>query len=171
MALWKDIAGYEGLYQVSDEGEVRVLKRTVSSKDGKTYSRKPKMMKSHLRGQRRLKYEAVVLAKDGQSKSYSVHRLVACAFIPNPDNLPEVNHKDENTLNNRVDNLEWCTHQYNIDYSKSKPVLQIHNGSVVAQFKSIKEAGRQTGIKRRAINNVLTGWAKTAGGYRWVYCN
>jgi hypothetical protein len=170
MALLKDIAGYEGLYQVSDDGKVISLARAVPN-GKKVLHRKQAVMTPRLRGKNGLMYEAVALRKDGTSKTYSVHRLVAEAFLPNPDNLSEVNHKDENPLNNRVENLEWCTHQYNIDYSKSKPVMQIDGETVIATFKSIKEAGRQTGIKRTGINNVLTGWAKTAGGYKWAYCD
>lgn len=170
MALWKEIAGYEGLYLISDEGEVISLPRTVVSWY-RTAHKKSKPIKPHLRGRDGLYYEAVTLTKDGVAKTYSVHRLVAEAFIPNPQNLPEVNHKDENPTNNRADNLEWCSRQYNIDYSKSKPVAQIKDGVVVAVFKSIKSAGDETGIKRRAINNVLTGWAKTAGGFQWAYCD
>lgn len=169
MALWKDIAGYEGLYQVSDEGDVISLPRVVKS-GNKTLHRKGRPIRPGLRGRGGLMYKMVVLCKDGESKTCSVHRLVAQAFIPNYDNLPEVNHKDQDTLNNRVDNLEWCTRQYNIDYSKSKPVVQIFDGKEIARFKSIKEAGRVTGVKRTSINNVLTGWAKTAGGFQWSYC-
>lgn len=99
----------------------------------------------------------------------SVHRLVAEAFIPNPDNLPEVNHKDENGLNNSVDNLEWCSHQYNIEYSKNKAVVQYYDGERIAEYKSIKVASQQTGINRKSISNVLNGWSKTAGGYEWDY--
>lgn len=170
MALWKEIAGYEGMYLISDNGEVVSLPRTVKSGE-KTIHRKAKPIKAHLRGREKLKYEAVTLSKDGQRKSYSVHRLVANAFLPNPENLPEINHKDENPLNNKVENLEWCSRQYNIDYSKSRPVAQIEDGKVIAVFKSIKEAGRQTGIKRTGINNVVCGIAKTAGGFNWKYCD
>ena len=170
MALFKDITGYEGMYQVSSDGKVIALARAIPN-GKKVVHRKQLLLTPHLRGKNGLLYEAVTLSKDGKSKTYSVHRLVAQAFLPNPENLPEVNHKDENSLNNRVENLEWCTHQYNIDYSKSKPIMQIDGDIVIATFKSIKEAGRITGIKRTGINNVLTGWAKTAGGYKWSYCN
>ena len=169
MALTQDIAGYEGMYQVSSDGIVTSLPRDVRS-NGKIIHRRGKVIKPQLRGKNGLLYHSVALSKDGVTVRISVHRLVAQAFIPNPNNLPEVNHKDKDTLNNCADNLEWCTRQYNIDYSKSKPVMQIDGDKVIATFKSIKEAGRATGIKRTGINNVLTGWAKTAGGYRWAYC-
>ena len=160
MALWKDIAGYEGLYQISDEGEVLSLKHNP-----------PKKMKLGLRGRDGLLYEFISLAKNGENKKFSVHRLVAEAFLKNPDKLPEINHKDENTLNNCVDNLEWCTHEYNINYSHSRRVEQYENGEKIAEYKSIVEAFRQTGISRTSINNALCGWSETAGGYSWKYAN
>lgn len=170
MTQWRDVAGYEGLYRISDEGDVIALPRIVEC-NGKLMHRKGNPIKPHLRGKNGLYYVAVSLSKNGKTKAHSVHRLVAEAFLPNENGLPEINHKDENPFNNRVDNLEWCSRQYNIDYSKSKPVAQIDGGRVVARFKSIKEAGRQTGIKRTGINNVLTGWAETAGGFHWAYCD
>lgn len=158
MSTYKDVKGYEGLYLISDEGKVISLKHD-----------EPKLLKTGLRGRDGLFYEFVSLAKNGQNKKFAVHRLVADAFLENPDNLPEINHKDENPLNNCVDNLEWCTRQYNVDYSKSKRVEQYENEEKIAEYRSIAEASRQTGIKRTAINNNLTGWSETAGGYVWRY--
>ena len=169
MALWKEVAGYEGLYLVSDGGDVIALPKCVRSGD-KIIQRRSKALKTHLRGKNGRFYEAVTLSKNGETRSFSVHRLVAESFLPNPDALPEVNHKDENPRNNHVENLEWCTRQYNIDYSKSKPITQIsEDGAIVKAFKSIAEASRKTGIGRTSINNALTGWAQSAGGYRWAY--
>ena len=173
MAPWKDIDGYEGLYIVNTEGEVISLPKTVKTRNRSgtiIVHRKPKRIKPHLRGKGKQLYEAVTLTKDGVSKAYSLHRIVALAFLPNPDNLPEVNHKDENPLNNRADNLEWCTHQYNIEYSKSKRIAQYLDGEKIAEYKSISYASKLTGIKRNSINNALSGWSKTAGGYEWRYC-
>lgn len=102
---WRDIDGYEDLYQVSNMGRVLSLKFNHTENN-------PKILKPiELLG-----YLVVNLYKDGKMKSFKIHRLVAKAFIPNPDNLPEVNHKDENKFNNVVDNLEWCTTKYNINY-------------------------------------------------------
>ena len=161
MASWKEIPGYEGLYLVSSDGDIVALP--------KKSRKKGRLMRPFLRGPGYLKYLCVHLTKDGIGKMFSVHRLVAMAFLPNPEGLPEVNHKDENPMNNRVENLEWCTRQYNIEYSKNKAVLQMNGGEIVNRFDSITHASRETGINRRSINNVLTGWAAKAGGYQWKY--
>ena len=109
---WRDIEGYEGLYQVSNLGRVKSLARVVMRSDGKPNTVNEKILKDGItKG-----YCAVVLCKDRKKKMYKVHRLVAMAFLSNPHNLPEVNHKDENKKNNRVDNLEWCTSLYNNNY-------------------------------------------------------
>lgn len=173
MALWEDVVGYEGLYLISDIGEVLSLPRVVNTRNMHgdiVIHRKAKYIKPHTRGNKGHEYLAVTLSRDGDSIAYSLHRLVAEAFIPNPYNLPEVNHKDENPLNCCVDNLEWCDHQYNIDYSKSKRVAQYAGDEKVAEYKSISTASEMTGISRTSINNVLCGWSRTAGGYGWKYC-
>lgn len=172
MAVWKDVPGYEGLYLVSDEGQVMSVDQDVLGKNASgemIIHRHGKQIKPHERGKDGLMYLAVCLSNGGISKSYSVHRLVAEAFIPNPDNLPEINHKDENTKNNCVENLEWCTRQYNIDYSKSKHVAQYLDGVKIAEYKSIAYAAEIIGISRKSINNVLCGWSKSAGGFNWKY--
>ena len=116
---WKDIViekggqvfDYTGLYQVSNLGRVRSLDRI----DGMGRKVEEKILKlGNNKG-----YQSVFLHKNGKAKIFQVHRLVATAFIPNPDNLPVVNHKDENPSNNCVDNLEWCTQKYNINYGTS----------------------------------------------------
>lgn len=106
--VWRDIKGYEGAYQVSNFGNVRSL-NFMRRKEVR------ELAKKNMRG-----YPYVILYKDTKIQRKRIHRLVAEAFIPNPDNLPEVNHKDENKANNRVDNLEWCTHKYNFDYTYSR---------------------------------------------------
>ena len=160
MALWKDVAGYEGLYQVSDTGQVKSLARR--------WRRRDKLLKP---GKRAGNYLFVVLNRDGIEDRRSVHRLVAEAFLPNPNQLPQVNHKDEDPTNNHVDNLEWCTQEYNVRYSKSKKVFQCIGDSVIAVHKSAVEAAKATGIGRTSINNALRGWSLTAGGYNWRYAN
>ena len=112
MELWKDIQGYEGYYQVSNEGRVKSLERDVEWR-GTIRHQSERILKesTHNRG-----YKRVRLC-DGKSNIKLVHRLVAEAFIPNPNNYPMINHKDENPSNNRVENLEWCTAQYNNTYN------------------------------------------------------
>ena len=105
--MWKDIVGYEGLYQVSNEGNVRTTKRQ-GTKGG--------LLKISVSDKYAAKYCYVRLHKNCGEKSFWVHRLVAEAFIPNPDGLHQVNHKDQNPSNNMVDNLEWCTVEYNMNY-------------------------------------------------------
>ena len=122
------------------------------------------------RGKGGLLYQFVVLSDGEKVSNHSVHRLVANAFLENPGMLPEVNHKDENTMNNCANNLEWCTREYNINYSKAKRVSQFSLcGEKLAEYQSIVVASEITGISRTAINNNLKKWSKTAGGYIWKY--
>lgn len=157
MEIWKDIEGYEDLYEVSDEGNVR----------NKNTGRILKPNKTH-KG-----YLYVNLCKDGISKHKLIHRLVAQAFIPNPLNLLEVNHIDENKTNNNVENLEFCSRQYNVNYSihkRSKPINQYTlDGHYVATYKSTNEASRQTGINQGNIVQCCLGNLKSAGGFIWKY--
>ncbi len=110
--IWKDIPGYEGKYQVSNTGRVRSLNYNGT---GKTKVMKPSTNK--------LGYKRINLCKDGKKKKYSVHRLVALTFIPNPNNYPIINHKDENPSNNYYKNLEWCTYEYNNNYGTKREKL------------------------------------------------
>lgn len=170
MALWRPIAGYNGMYLVSDEGQIMSCERVVKT-EYRTTRRRSKLLKPGLRGKKPLMYQHVVLSDGMNTKSHSVHRLVAEAFLPNPENLPEVNHKDGNPLNNSVNNLEWCTREYNIGYSKNKQIAQYSvDGVKIAEFKSVNTAAEKTKVGRRAISNALTGWSRTAGGYMWRYC-
>ena len=111
--IWKDIKGYEGLYQVSSLGRIKSLER-VDSNNHRVHERILK-----LRHNEHGYYECA-LCKEGKQKKLKVHRLVADAFIPNVNNYPVVNHKDEVRDNNIVDNLEWCTHKYNINYGTAQ---------------------------------------------------
>jgi hypothetical protein len=166
LASTKPVKGYEGLYLVADNGEVFACEKVVYNGRG-FGKKKAKKLKP---GKRAGGYKFVYLTKDGIGKCVAVHRIVAEAFLDNPDNLPEVNHKDENPANNNVSNLEWCTRQYNIEYSKAKRVQQIDSyGNTIAVYKSIKYASIVTGIGRTNINNALRGWSETAGGYFWQY--
>lgn len=169
MAMWREIAGYEGKYLVSDEGEILSLPQIVSNGRGE-YVKDSRILKPGLRGRNGMKYEFVVLTINGESRHESVHRLVAEAFVSKPDGCDVVNHIDHNALNNRADNLEWCTQQYNNEYGHNKPVFQFaEDGELIAKYKNITVASRITGIKRTAINNCLRGWSETSGGYVWKY--
>lgn len=161
---WRDIAGYEGLYQVSNLGRVKSLNYHRSGKE--------QILNPGKTGKNR-GYLQVALCKNGNECRYKVHRLVADAFIQNTDNLPEVNHKDENTYNNRVDNLEWISHKDNINYGTrtrrtSSLVMCIETGTV---YPSLMEASRKTGVRPANICNCCQGKRKTTGGYHWKYAN
>ena len=108
--IWKDITGYEGIYQVSNYGNVKAVARTLN--DGRF--RKERMLKPYI--DRDGYKKATLWYGNNPQKHYFVHRLVALAFIDNPDNYPQINHKDENPANNHVENLEWCDVRYNINY-------------------------------------------------------
>lgn len=164
---WKSPDGYDGLYLVSNTGIVYSARRRAILKP------------DNARG-----YLQVTLQKDGERNRKKVHRLVAELFIPNPENLPCINHKDENKGNNTVDNLEWCTVEYNNKFGsraeKSKKT-QIENaqknGKTKAArcietktvYESSKQAERKTGICHSHISKCCIGKAKTAGGVRWEY--
>lgn len=113
MEVWKDIEGFEGLYQVSNLGRIKSLPRTVRAPRGCFRQVRERILKYQVTG---AGYALVHLCKPNVQQMVLVHRLVAQAFIPNPLGLKLVNHKDENPLNCSVDNLEWCTHKYNLNY-------------------------------------------------------
>lgn len=185
---WKSIKGYEGLYEVSDLGNVRSLPRFATvTRNGLTYSRpyEGKVLKpTH----RQHGYLGVMLyGKGGHKKrgfkTFSVHRLVAEAFIPNPENLPEVNHLDENKQNNRADNLEWASHIDNTRYGtagqrrgakltngvRSRKVSQFTmDGTFVREFPSFAEANRN-GFASGNIVKCIKGKYRHAYGYLWKY--
>lgn len=130
LEAWKDIEGYEGLYQVSNRGRVRSLDRVeyINNKVGGITRRvrKGKILKPCFDGKKN--YVHVNLSVDNESHTVNIHRLVALAFLPNPCNYREINHKDEDKTNNNVDNLEWCDHSYNNTYgSKFQSTLGVKN--------------------------------------------
>ena len=111
--IWKDIKGYEGLYQVSNNGNIRACKKV----DLRGWNRKERSMSAQISDHG---YYSIILHKDYIKRSFLVHRLVAEAFIENPNEYPVINHKDEDQLNNNMDNLEWCTQKYNVNYGTSQ---------------------------------------------------
>lgn len=172
MEEWRDIDGYEGYYQVSNYGRVKSLPR-------KTRNGSCKYEKILTPGNDKDGYKIVNLCKNtNKGKTYRVHKLVAKAFLENPDNLPEINHKDENPANNMLDNLEWCTSKYNHNYGtwrekrtgknnpRARKIRCIDTGEV---FNTIKEASKAYSVGRTNIGECLSGRTKTAGGYKWEY--
>ena len=182
MEIWKDVVGYEGVYQVSNTGKIKRVGK-YTNQFGKTWGDE-RVLKPATKSKG---YMYVQLSKDGEAKPKHVHRIVAEAFIPNPENKPTVNHKNRNKADNSVENLEWATYTENnrhivrslgndkqIEYAIKKPVLQFDlNMNCIAEYPSYREAQRQTGIS--AIDVVCRGKRhkgrkqKTAGGYIWRY--
>lgn len=171
METWKAIKGFDGKYEVSDEGNIRNASGTILKR------------KRNNRG-----YVQACLYKDGTAYYFLLHRLVAEAFVPNPCNLPQVNHKDEDKENNAADNLEWCTNLYNRRYgtgykrscekhdykaialSHSKAVEQYtESGELVAVYPSVIDAQNETGVCEGSIRCCCYGRYRQAGGYVWKY--
>ena len=171
--IWKDIEGFEGLYQVSSFGRVKSLARILS--DGRRWKERI------LQQETNHGYKRVVLADDNINKTYRVHRLVAQTFLPNPNNYTIINHKDENKSNNNIDNLEWCSPKYNSNYGNckykiaeklSKPVIQMDmNFKPIAYYKSLSDVGRQTGYGIGYVSQCCNGKYYSAYGYVWRYSN
>lgn len=114
--IWKDVLGYEGQYQVSNYGRVKSLSRVTELNGGRQRKEPELIMKYTIRAG----YPTLILRRSGKRKSAQIHRLVAQAFIPNPDNLQVVNHLDYDRTNNHADNLEWCSQQENVQYSSER---------------------------------------------------
>jgi hypothetical protein len=184
---WKPIKGYEDRYLISDHGRALVLPhsrphpryKNVLSRYGLKLLN-PQSISA--------KYLQISLCGDGTKKKMYIHRLVIDAFILNPENKPECNHKDGNKLNNHASNLEWCTTSENaihafktglcvphmlgkfgVNNHRSKAVYQIEDGKIIAEFGSQGEAHRKTGIEQANISCVCNGGRKTAGGFIWKH--
>lgn len=170
--IWEDIVDYEGYYQISNLGRIKSLKRK--------YRKKEIFIKT---SKNKDGYIYVILSKNNISKCFLVHRLVAQTFIPNPNNFPEINHKDENKYNNYVDNLEWCDRKYNINYNNlskrinrinrkdlSKQVYQYDlNNNFIKKWESTMEIQRQLKYCNSAISECCNGKRRNAYGYIWKY--
>lgn len=163
---WRDVVGYEGYYQVSNFGNIRSIRfnkirqiRPAEKSNG---------------------YFHVSLCVDRKSKICLVHRLVAKAFIENPNNYPSINHKDENKSNNNMNNLEWCTDSYNCLYGNRnkkisnkiyKPIIQLKDGIEIKRFVSAKHIKEELGYNPSAISNSIYGKLKNAYGFEWKFVN
>lgn len=182
--IWKDIEGFEDSYQISNYGRVKSKERVI-----------PRIVRERI-----LKpslcnggYLTVPIGEAKRKKTISIHREMAKAFIPIPDELKNIpieklviNHKDENKTNNCLANLEWCTTKYNNAYGtarermiqtqrenspKKKPILQLSkNNEIIKKYSSIQEAARETNSHSSNIADVLKGRRKTAKGFIWQYC-
>lgn len=195
LEIWRPVVGYggvyEGRYEVSNLGRVKSLDSVRVGRVRNIYS-KPERILVPLK-QRQGYLQVHLVGSDGSHKHKMIHCLVAQAFIPNPDNLPQINHKDENKANNLVwvnedgtieqekSNIEWCTRSYNINYGsrnaivseknravKGIPILQFTKaGEFVREWKSAKDAARELGGNNSAIGNCIAGRLKTSCGFIW----
>lgn len=182
---WRVVEGYEGYYEVSNLGRVRSVERRIVliTRDGKD---RPCVFKEKILKQseeKKAKYnwlprKYVGLSKDGKSKRFYVHRLVANTFIENPNNLTDVNHKDGNPFNNNVSNLEWVSRKENIQHAfenklikTEKPVAKLSDsGAVLEVYRSESEACRVHGVRQGKILRAMQRNGKSCG-FKWKYIN
>ena len=164
---WIDVKGFEGLYKVNEKGDV-VTNYNRNGKKGHTL--KASVDKDG--------YSYVKLYKDGKYSHKRINRLVAEAFIPNPENKPCVNHKDCDRSNDSVDNLEWCTAKENVQHSVKlgrykgnnyRKVGLINDFGIIVPFESIHEAERMTNVPAPNIYKCCVGQRKSAGGFKWTF--
>lgn len=181
--IWKDIDGYEGLYQVSTQGRVRSLDRVGD----RGWNYKGKILKPSINPNG---YCVVGLFKNGTQKKNMVHRLVAEAFIPNPNNKPYCDHISTIKTENRVENIRWVTHKENMnnplsikqrkehtewckrgeEHHSNKPVIQYDKkNNFIREYFSIREASKENSVREQHISACCRGKLKTAGGYIWKY--
>lgn len=174
MEEWRDISKLGGSYQVSNLGRVRSLTRRTPNRGG-WQTRKGQILKPE---KARNGYLRITLWTNGKPKHYLIHRLVAQTFLPNPHNFPQVNHKDENKLNNCISNLEWCSEKYNKNYgtfkkrvakAKAKPVIQLDlNGKTIKIWSSTKECSKNNFVPSD-VAKCCRGERKVHKGFMWRY--
>lgn len=179
--IWRDVPNFEGLYQISNYGNIKSLDKYVNSgiKNNKKVKRKGRILKQY----NKQGYLQISLTKNHKRYYFKTHRLVASAFIENPNNLPQVNHKDENALNNHVDNLEWCTAKYNCNYgSRNKNIrknirgknIKVNqydiNNNFIRSYNSIKEASEINKCSFNTIRRYCSNITKD-DNYIWRYAD
>ena len=163
---WRDIEGYEGLYLVSSLGRIKSLDRWVNNGKGKRLQKGEiitpfKNKKGYLR---------VALSNGFKRIKYSIHRLVAMAFLPNPDNLETVNHINGIVTDNRVENLEWMSNRDNVRYSQAKAVKQYSlDGEFIRKWDAMADIERELGFNHGDVCLCCKGKARTAYGFIWRY--
>ena len=177
---WRDVVGFEDSYEVSNLGKVRSKARTIIYENGKVVHRKSRVKKPTIDGN---SYPRVGLQVRGKLTMKMIHRLVAEAFIPNPKNLPIVNHKDEDKTNSNASNLEWCDNSYNVSYSNKgidrKSTKASNSGIVlkltllgveVARYNGLTEACRVNGYSRGKLDKIVNSTtSRVYDGFIWVY--
>jgi hypothetical protein len=175
---WKDIKDFEGLYKINSFGRVKSCSRRIIRRDGSFTDIHEKYLKP---GNNGTGYLFVYLWKDNKQKRYYVHRLVAEHFIPNPNNLPQINHKDENKENNIVTNLEWCSNIYNQLYndkakkaqsSRSIPITQIFDNGKRIVYKNAHDAEKYTNsFRANIIKAIKSNMTRKSSNCYWRYAN
>ena len=182
--IWENVKDYEEFYQVSNLGNVKSLARDIYYQNGTIHHLKEKILAPALNNKG---YQYVNLYKNGKMKNMLVHRLVAMAFIPNPENKSQINHKNEVKTNNVVENLEWCSAQENINFgTRTARAVQNHKypkfgnhprakavfcEELNKKFDCITSAQEELGIDQSSITKACKGKLKTAGGFHWKYAN
>lgn len=179
--IWRPVRGLEDLFEVSNKGRIKRRKRLVKYSDGSVHLYKEMVLRG---GTSSTGYRVVNCSVNGNRINIPVHRAVCEAFIENPNNLPFVNHKDENPQNNNVENLEWCTPKYNSNYGTCKKrireqrikngysrvvVLYDITGTVLAEFDTIKDAAKSIGVSDMTVANCCEGVSPSANGYIFRY--
>ena len=178
--VWKDIVGYEGIYQISNLGRIKSLEKNKIDSRGRIYKRKEKILKPRKTN----RYYTIALYKNNKREDFLLHRIVAETFIPNADNKPFINHKDENCFNNCSDNLMWCTHKENMNWgtrnkriskhSKSKRKVNQYDmdGNFIKQWDCMTDFYKSKGLKlKTGIIECCKGRRQSHMGYKWKYAD